>query len=62
MKKVGEIFDLEGNVSKIIFKNELENIIIIQMVDSTGEFINKIALDASEIEKLHQSMRKIEKY
>ena len=62
MKKVGEIFDLEGNVSKILFKNELENIIIIQMVDSTGKFINKITLDANEIEKLHQSMRKIEKY
>lgn len=62
MKKLGEIFDTNGRVSKILLKNEQTNIYVIHELNENGSVLHEILLNQEEFNKLHLALSKIENY
>ena len=62
MKKLGEIFDKNGKVSKILLKNEDTGKYHINEINEEGKMINEVTLDQEEFNKLHLALSKIENY
>ena len=62
MKKLGEIFDKNGKVSKILLKNEDTVKYHINEINEEGKMINEVTLDQEEFNKLHLALSKIENY
>lgn len=62
MKKLGEILDKEGNVSRVLYYDSSDDKYKICELDKKGNEVNSIELNQEEFEKLHMAMSDIENY
>lgn len=62
MKKLGEILDKEGNVSRVLYYDSSDDKYKICELDKKGDEVNSIELNQEEFEKLHMAMSEIENY
>ena len=62
MKQLGEIFNKNGKVSKILLKNEETGKYFIHEINEEGTVVNEVTLDQEEFNKLHRALSKIENY
>lgn len=62
MKKLGEILDKEGNVSRVLYYDSSDDKYRICELDKRGNEVNSIELNQEEFEKLHMAMSDIENY
>lgn len=62
MKRVGEIRNKSGKVSKFLYQDASCDDYIIIEVDENGDELNSIRLNQQEFDKLHIAMSQIENY